>query len=283
MITPLATVRPEVPLGLTAGLATVIGLFIGSFLNVVVYRVPRHLSVSSPRSFCPTCRRQLSWWENVPLASWLALRGRCHVCKQPISARYPIMEAGNAAAFGLVTLAWHGSALAVAYCVLAATLLSVVIIDVGPIRSPLSVAGVGTGIAEVALVAGGAWAHRWSVVVGAQVGLAVGSVVFLVLRRIDPECLRPEGYGRTALVPAGCWLGGLGAVAAGAGVAGGVVVLGASLLLRRATTPSTTAGTSAGGGVPTAAEMGRSAGGFLRLPLVAATTAAVVVGLVVFW
>ena len=57
-------------------LAVVVGLIVGSFLNVVVYRAPLGLSVSTPRSFCPTCDRQLAWWENIPLGSWLFLRGR---------------------------------------------------------------------------------------------------------------------------------------------------------------------------------------------------------------
>ena len=91
-----------------AGLA---GLFIGSFLNVVVYRAPLGLSVSTPRSFCPTCDRQLAWWENVPVVSWLALRGRCHTCHTPISLRYPLVEAATAVSFALVAWAWHGYAL----------------------------------------------------------------------------------------------------------------------------------------------------------------------------
>ena len=86
-------------------LAGVVGLFIGSFLNVVVYRAPLGLSVSTPRSFCPTCDRQLVWWENVPLISWLALRGRCHTCHEPISVRYPLVEATTAVAFAFVALA----------------------------------------------------------------------------------------------------------------------------------------------------------------------------------
>src|SRR5208282_1433104 len=76
----------------TALLAGVAGLLVGSFLNVVVYRAPLGLSVSSPRSFCPNCRHQLSWWENIPVASWVFLRARCRACHQPISARYPLVE-----------------------------------------------------------------------------------------------------------------------------------------------------------------------------------------------
>ncbi|HJQ19030.1 MAG TPA: prepilin peptidase [Gemmatimonadaceae bacterium] len=68
------------------------GAAIGSFLNVCVARWPRELSVLRPRSRCPRCGHQLSWFENVPLVSWLALRARCRCCDEPISIQYPIVE-----------------------------------------------------------------------------------------------------------------------------------------------------------------------------------------------
>lgn len=68
------------------------GLVLGSFLNVVIHRVPRGLSVLRPRSACPGCGRLIRWHENVPLLSWLALRGRCAGCRQPIAWRYPAVE-----------------------------------------------------------------------------------------------------------------------------------------------------------------------------------------------
>lgn len=72
--------------------AFLVGICVGSFLNVVIARVPEGLSVSKPRSRCPKCGHQLSWYENVPLLSWLVLRGRCRGCKAPISIRYPVVE-----------------------------------------------------------------------------------------------------------------------------------------------------------------------------------------------
>jgi len=69
-----------------------LGLAVGSFLNVVIARVPYGESIVRPRSRCPKCGHQLSWYENIPLASWIALRGRCRNCKTPISARYPMVE-----------------------------------------------------------------------------------------------------------------------------------------------------------------------------------------------
>lgn len=73
--------------------AAVLGLVLGSFLNVVIYRLPRSLSVASPaRSFCPKCNRTLSWWENIPVLSWVLLLGKCRTCKAPISGQYPAVE-----------------------------------------------------------------------------------------------------------------------------------------------------------------------------------------------
>jgi len=75
------------------------GLAFGSFLNVVVYRVPRGLSVVNPPSACPGCSSEIAARDNIPVLSWLMLRGRCRTCREPISARYPIVEAITAVAF----------------------------------------------------------------------------------------------------------------------------------------------------------------------------------------
>ncbi|GAB3121866.1 prepilin peptidase [Glaciibacter psychrotolerans] len=89
-----------------AAIPAVLGLLIGSFLNVVVYRVPRGLSVISPPSSCPRCDAQIRSYDNVPVMSWLLLRGRCRTCSAPISARYPLVEAGTALAFVAVVTWW---------------------------------------------------------------------------------------------------------------------------------------------------------------------------------
>ncbi|HSC32726.1 MAG TPA: prepilin peptidase [Gemmatimonadaceae bacterium] len=72
--------------------AFVLGAIFGSFLNVCVARWPKDLSVVSPRSRCPRCGHQITWWENIPMASWLLLRAKCRGCRQPISAVYPLVE-----------------------------------------------------------------------------------------------------------------------------------------------------------------------------------------------
>ena len=85
--------------GLAALLLTGVGLAVGSFLNVVIHRLPRRASVAWPASHCPTCRRPLSWYENVPIVSWVALRGRCRTCRTQISVQYPLVEAVTAVLF----------------------------------------------------------------------------------------------------------------------------------------------------------------------------------------
>jgi leader peptidase (prepilin peptidase)/N-methyltransferase len=82
----------------TAG-AAAFGAVIGSFLNVCIYRLPLQTSVVFPASACPHCRRELSWYENIPIVSWLVLLGRCRSCRAPIGVRYPIVEAITAVMF----------------------------------------------------------------------------------------------------------------------------------------------------------------------------------------
>src|SRR3954453_9233125 len=84
-----------------AVIAGVLGLAIGSFLNVVIYRVPTGLSVVSPPSACPKCGHEIRNRHNVPVLGWLVLRGRCYDCQAPISARYPLVEAGTGVLFAL--------------------------------------------------------------------------------------------------------------------------------------------------------------------------------------
>lgn len=84
---------------LVAAFAGMLGLAVGSFLNVVAYRVPRGLSVVAPRSACPGCATPLAARDNVPLLSWLLLGGRCRTCDTAISVRYPVIEALTAAGF----------------------------------------------------------------------------------------------------------------------------------------------------------------------------------------
>lgn len=81
----------------------VLGLIVGSFLNVVIYRVPRGESVVHPRSRCPGCGQQIPGYDNIPVVSWLLLRGHCRQCQEPISVRYPAVELLTGLLFAAVT------------------------------------------------------------------------------------------------------------------------------------------------------------------------------------
>ena len=82
----------------------VIGAVIGSFLNVVIHRAPKGMSISWPGSHCPACKHPIRWYDNVPILGWLWLRGRCRDCGEKISIRYPLVELLVAALF--VAGAW---------------------------------------------------------------------------------------------------------------------------------------------------------------------------------
>lgn len=103
--------------------AAIFGALIGSFLNVVSYRLPRRESLMFPASHCPSCEHPIRPWHNLPVIGWLALRGRCHDCSAPIPARYPLVEAATAllyaavvARFGLDADLWLPLAM-VTFCV----------------------------------------------------------------------------------------------------------------------------------------------------------------------
>jgi len=93
-----------------ATFAGVLGALVGSFLNVVAYRLPRHESLMLPPSHCPRCGTSVKPYDNIPILSWLLLRGRCRSCSEPISPRYPLVEALTAALCVGAVLAHHAAA-----------------------------------------------------------------------------------------------------------------------------------------------------------------------------
>jgi len=109
--------------------AVLIGALFGSFFNVVAYRLPRGESLSHPRSRCPGCETPIKPYDNVPVLSWLALRGKCRACGSRISPRYPLVEAATALLCGLVVLVNGVNAEALLGVVLVMLLVPVTLID----------------------------------------------------------------------------------------------------------------------------------------------------------
>ncbi len=114
---------------LVAIYAALLGLVVGSYLNVVIYRVPRGLSTVTPRSRCPSCQSAIRPWDNIPVLSWLVLGGKCRSCKMRISARYPAIEAVTAVFFVLCFLRWGPSVDALSASIFSAAMIALAAID----------------------------------------------------------------------------------------------------------------------------------------------------------
>jgi leader peptidase (prepilin peptidase) / N-methyltransferase len=110
-------------------LAALLGLAVGSFLNVCIYRLPRGESLAYPPSRCPRCGKRLAWFDNIPVFSWVFLRGCCRQCGGPISIQYPIVELVTAAVAVLVVLVTPPGALLASRLVLSALLIVLFVID----------------------------------------------------------------------------------------------------------------------------------------------------------
>lgn len=107
----------------------ILGLAIGSFLNVVIHRLPAKESVVRPRSRCPECGTELASRDNIPVVSWLLLRGRCRSCAKPISPRYPLVELATASLFAAIGIRFSDSWALPAYLLFVAALLAISVID----------------------------------------------------------------------------------------------------------------------------------------------------------
>ena len=110
-------------------LVAIAGLIIGSFLNVCIYRLPRRESINWPSSRCTACGRALSWYENVPVAGWLALRGRCRTCGAGISPMYPLVEVATAVVFVGGVFVYGLTPLAAVRVLFACSLIVLFVID----------------------------------------------------------------------------------------------------------------------------------------------------------
>jgi leader peptidase (prepilin peptidase)/N-methyltransferase len=136
------------------GGAFVYGLIIGSFLNVVIHRVPRGESIVTPRSRCPDCGHPIPWYENIPILSYLALGGRCRACRQPISPRYAAVELLTGLVFAGLISYLHWSLPFLKYMVFAALMIALAFIDLEQRLLPdvLTLPGIAAGLALSLLV-----------------------------------------------------------------------------------------------------------------------------------
>lgn len=190
---------------LAAVFAFVFGSLVGSFLNVVIHRLPRGESVVRPRSRCPGCRRPIRWYENVPILSWIVLRGRCRGCKARISLRYPLVElAGGLLA--LACLRQFGLA-PWALCAFAflAALLALTYIDLDHWLLPRVIT-----IPFVVLGVAVSWIPGGPGLVGSVLGAAAGFAGFVLIGAVAERILKKEAIGGGDVwlfAMIGAWLG----------------------------------------------------------------------------
>jgi leader peptidase (prepilin peptidase) / N-methyltransferase len=145
-----------------------LGAAIGSFLNVVVYRVPAKLSVIWPPSRCPKCLHQLGMGENIPILGWLLLRGKCRHCRTPISIRYPLVEALTAVIFVLVYNHYGLSFQTIGYSLLMCWLLALTLIDLDTMTLPNSLTQSGLVLGLVFQFVAGYMDHNHAIAGGRE-------------------------------------------------------------------------------------------------------------------
>jgi leader peptidase (prepilin peptidase)/N-methyltransferase len=177
---------------LLAALAGLFGLLVGSFLNVVIARVPEGRSIVSPPSACPRCGHTLAPWENIPLVSWVVLRAKCHGCGLPISARYPAVELLNALLWaGLaVRVGWHPQLGAVLF--LASASVALAAIDIETLRLPNPIVFTTQAAVTVLLVAAAITSHHLDRLATVAGGAALMSGVLFAIHLVSP---RGMGFG----------------------------------------------------------------------------------------
>jgi leader peptidase (prepilin peptidase)/N-methyltransferase len=146
---------------LVAAISGIYGLVIGSFLNVVIWRVPRKESLVKPASHCPGCDTKIANRDNVPVVSWLLLRGRCRNCGTAISVRYPFIELFTAVLFAAVGARFAHSWALPAYLVLTAALVALSAIDLEHYILPNRILYPTDGAAIVLLGVASAATHDW--------------------------------------------------------------------------------------------------------------------------
>jgi leader peptidase (prepilin peptidase)/N-methyltransferase len=174
---------------LEATFVTLLGLFLGSFMNVCIYRLPRGRSPVRPRSGCPKCGHMLAWFENVPVLSYLVLRGKCRSCGTRISPMYPIIESITGAMF-LAGYLWYGpSALLLVRLVFGCTMIVLFVIDLQHQILPdvITLPGIIIGFL-LSEVAGPGW-------LPSLIGIAVGAGSLFAISEVYYRVRHEEGLG----------------------------------------------------------------------------------------
>lgn len=179
-----------IPVEIQLILVVVLGLMVGSFLNVCVHRIPRKMSIVRPGSHCPNCNHNIKAWENIPVLSYLILRGRCSACHERISIRYLIVEAVTALTFVIFFVQFGWSVDFVIFTVFACLVLAVTFIDIERQVIPNGLLLFGLIPAVVLLIRSGL-VHTPSYLLGAA-GLGLG---FYLLRVLGKLLFRKESMG----------------------------------------------------------------------------------------
>jgi len=222
--------------GLIIAGCALLGLLVGSFLNVVIWRVPRKESVVAPASHCPGCDAPIAPRDNVPVLSWIALRGRCRHCHTHISVRYPLVELACAALFAALGARFAHSWALPAYLLFGAALLAIAVIDLEHYIIPNRIV-YPVGFASVPLLALGAGLNGdWWSFARALIGAACAFAALFLIHIVSP---RGMGFGDVRLsFLLGLYLGFLGALEVAAGlflgfVYGAVIGIGLMAMRRR--------------------------------------------------
>jgi leader peptidase (prepilin peptidase) / N-methyltransferase len=212
-------------MALAIALAAVGGLIVGSFLNVVVYRLPRGESLLHPRSRCPSCGTQLRAIDNIPVVSWVALRGRCAHCGAPVSARYPLVELTTGVLYAAVVATQDDAVRIVLGLLLVTALVPITLIDLDHRIIPNVITGAAAIAALVAIVA-----LDTDFLLEAVIAAAAGGGFFLIAALLYP---RGMGMGDVKLAGVlGLYLGRAVAPAILIALIAGVVV-GAAIIARK--------------------------------------------------
>lgn len=198
-----------------------LGLTFGSFLNVVIYRLPRDENLAFPASHCTSCGKPIKIIDNLPLLGWLMLRGRARCCKAPISPRYPLVELlGGLLGGALIQVAvltlpaetplWHAALLFASELALGLGLIAAAFIDLEHLWLPdsITISGAVLGFATIPLRAGSSWLDS---AIGAAVGLVVMWLPGFIYRLVRGRSGMGQGDYKLAIL-AGAWFGWKGAV-----------------------------------------------------------------------